>query len=154
MMRRRRDKIERFCRNLLQGNDRQLHKLITNYRHVPSQIDIQQMQFTKDTFDGSFRNICNELFAHRHVSNGYIIDSTPVLLTPPPPPPTDHNGLPNGPQRTPMDPNGPQRTCYEVIKTIIYLRELTEDDLSKKKKTFSKHFQQFFPFCLIRVNMQ
>ena len=75
----------------------------------------------------------------------------------PPPPPTD-------PQRTPTDPNGPQRTCYEVIKTIIYLRELTEDDLSKKiqkffkniSKSFQKCFQFFskFPFCLIRVNMQ
>ena len=73
MMRRRRNEIERFCRNFLQGNDHQLHQLITNYRHVLSQIVIQQMQFTKDTFDGSFQNICNEVFAHRHVSNGYII---------------------------------------------------------------------------------
>ena len=57
MMRRRRDEIERFCRNFLQGSDHQLHKLITSYRRVLSQIDIQQMQFTKDAFDGSFRNM-------------------------------------------------------------------------------------------------
>ena len=78
MMRRRRDEIEWFCRNFLQGNDHQLHKLITNYRHMLSQIDIQQRQFTKDTSDGSSQNICNEIFAHRHVSNGYIIASETV----------------------------------------------------------------------------
>ena len=55
MMRRRRDAIERFCRTFLQGNDHQLHKLITNDRQVLSQIDVQQMQFTKDTFDGLLR---------------------------------------------------------------------------------------------------
>ena len=61
-----------------------------------------------------------------------------LLITPPPPPP---------PQRTLTDPDGPQRTCYEVIKTIIYLRELTEDDLSKKEsKLFQKKFKNFSTF--------
>ena len=39
-----------------------------------SQIDIQQIYFTKDTFDDTFRNICNEVFTPgRVVGNGYII---------------------------------------------------------------------------------
>ena len=48
--------------------------IISSYRHVLSQIDIQRMQFTRDTFDGSFQNICNEVFTHRPVINGYVIE--------------------------------------------------------------------------------
>ena len=74
MRRRCRDEIDDFCCNFLQGNDYQLRELINNYKHVLSQIDIQQMYFTKDTFDDTFRNIWNEVFTHRRVvSNGYII---------------------------------------------------------------------------------
>ena len=70
----RRDEIEKFCHNFLHGNSghQQLHKLIGNYEREFSQIDIQQL-FTKDTFDGSFESICNDVFIHIHTSNGYII---------------------------------------------------------------------------------
>ena len=69
----RRDEIERFCRNFLHGNDyQQLHELIGNYEREFSQIDMQQL-FTKDTYDGSFHSVCNDLFIHRSASNGYII---------------------------------------------------------------------------------
>ena len=74
MRRRQRDEIETFCRNFSHGNSghQQLRELIGNYERESSQIDIQQL-FTKDTFDGSFRSICNDVFIHRPVSNGYII---------------------------------------------------------------------------------
>ena len=68
-----RDEIEKFCCNFLQGNSHQLHGHISNYRNILAQIDIEQMQFTKDTFDGSFQRICNKVFTHRPVNNGYII---------------------------------------------------------------------------------
>ena len=37
-----------------------------------ARIDRQQMRFTQDTFDDSFRSICNEVFIRTPVSNGYI----------------------------------------------------------------------------------
>ena len=68
----RRDEIEKYYRNFLHENGhQQLHKLISNYEHEFSHIDIQQ--FTKDTFDGSFQSICNDVFTYRPVSNGHII---------------------------------------------------------------------------------
>ena len=68
----RHDEIERFCRNFLHGNGhQQLHERNGNYEREFSQIDIQQ--FTKETFDGSFQSICNDVFTYRPVSNGYII---------------------------------------------------------------------------------
>ena len=62
-----RDEIAKFC------NNHQLHKAISDYKHILAQIDIQQIQFTNDTVNGSFRSIGNEVFTHRPVSNGYII---------------------------------------------------------------------------------
>ena len=68
----RQDEIEMFCCNFLHGNrHKQLHELIDNYDCEFSQIDIEQ--FTKDTFDSSFRSTCNDAFTCRLVSNGYII---------------------------------------------------------------------------------
>ena len=67
----RREEIEKFCRDFLHGNGRQLHELIGNYECVFSQIDIQP--FTRDTLACSFRSICSEVFTRRPVSNGYII---------------------------------------------------------------------------------
>ena len=58
----------------LKGNNHRLHGHISNYRNILVHIDIEQMQFTKDTFDGSFQCICNKVFTHRPVSNGCIID--------------------------------------------------------------------------------
>ena len=69
----RREEIETFSRNFIHGNDhQQLHELIGNYECEFSQIDLQEL-FTKDTFDGSFQSVCNDVFTHRSVSNGYII---------------------------------------------------------------------------------
>ena len=74
MRRRRRDETEKFCRYFLHGNSgqQQLRELVGNSEREFSQIDIQQL-FTKDTFDGSFQSICNDVFTRRLVSNGYII---------------------------------------------------------------------------------
>ena len=47
----RRDEIQRFCRNFLQGNNQRLHELNGNYEF--SQTDIQQL-FTKEAFDKYF----------------------------------------------------------------------------------------------------
>ena len=68
----RRDEIETFCHNFSHGNShQQLHELIGNYERESSQIDMQQ--FTKDTFDGSFQSICNDVFTYGPVSNGHVI---------------------------------------------------------------------------------
>ena len=71
--RQQRDEIETFCRNFLYGNNDQLNELIYNYRFILAQLDIQQIQFTQDTFDSSFKRICSEVFIHRPINNGYII---------------------------------------------------------------------------------
>ena len=72
----RRDEIEKYYRNFLHENGhQQLHKLIGNYEHEFSHIDIQQ--FTKDTFDGSFQSICNDVFTYRHIIA--ILDFTEPL---------------------------------------------------------------------------
>ena len=42
-MMRRRDEIDSFCPNFLQGSNQQLYKVISNYRHMLARIDIQQM---------------------------------------------------------------------------------------------------------------
>ena len=65
-----RDEIEEFCRDFLMGNNKHLHNVIGNYRHLLAQIEIQQ--FTEDTLDRSFQTICREVFTHR-VGSGYII---------------------------------------------------------------------------------
>ena len=47
------------------------NELIANYERESSHIDMQQ--FTKDTFDGSFQSICNDVFTYGPVSNGWVI---------------------------------------------------------------------------------
>ena len=65
-----RNDIEQFCCDFLRGNNRQLRDIVDNYRPM---LDIQQMRFTEDTFDDSFQRICEVLFKHRPVKNGYVI---------------------------------------------------------------------------------
>ena len=67
-----RDEVEQFCQEFLMGNNKHLHNVINNYRHLLAQIDIKQLQLTKDTLDRSFQTICREVFTHR-VGSGYII---------------------------------------------------------------------------------
>ena len=66
----RRQRNEAFCRDFLQGNDSTLHEILTPYRHMFIQIDIQ---FTEDTFTESFQRICYETFALRSQQQGYVI---------------------------------------------------------------------------------
>ena len=71
-----REEIEKFCRDFLNGNNKHLHNVIDNYRHLLAQINIQQMNLTQETFARSFKSICRELFNVRPTHNGYVI---PVL---------------------------------------------------------------------------
>ena len=67
-----RDEIEEFCQDFLMGNNKHLHNVIDNYRHLLAQIDLKQLQLTEDTLDRSFQTICREVFTHR-VGSGNII---------------------------------------------------------------------------------
>ena len=40
--------IEKFCRDFLKGRNRHLHDVIDNYRHLLAQINIQQMNLTRN----------------------------------------------------------------------------------------------------------
>ena len=77
----RRQEIEQFCRDFLKGGNMHLHKLIDNYRHLLAQIDIRQMDITKETFDRSFKNICKMLFSTRSTDKSYIIALLGFALT-------------------------------------------------------------------------
>ena len=55
------------------SNSNQLNELIPNYRFMLAQLDIQNIQYTEDSFDSSFKRICSEVFIHRPVKNEYVI---------------------------------------------------------------------------------
>ena len=76
-----REDIERFCRDFLKERKRHLHDVIDNYRHLFAQIDIQQLNFTQETFDSSFKNICRKLFDIRPADKNYIIPLLGFVLT-------------------------------------------------------------------------
>ena len=70
----RRKDIEQFCRDFLKERKRRhLHDVIDNYRHLLTQIDIQQLNLTQETFYISFKNICKKLFDTRPADKSYII---------------------------------------------------------------------------------
>ena len=69
----RRDKINCFCCDFFQGNNCQLHVIVADYNHVFTQIDIQCLRFTQDTFAATFQKICKLLFIARSEANGYVI---------------------------------------------------------------------------------
>ena len=69
-----REEIMEFCRNFINGNNKHLLDVIDNYRHLFTQIDIQQLNLTQETFDITFKNICGKLFNMRPAdNNSYII---------------------------------------------------------------------------------
>ena len=68
--RQQRNEIKAFCRDFLQGNDSTLHEILTPYRHMFIQIDIQ---FTEDTFTESFQRICYEAFPLKSPQQGYVV---------------------------------------------------------------------------------
>ena len=68
-----RKEIEQFVRDFLKGNNKHLHDVIDNYRHLLSQINIQQMAITQETFNSSFKSISNILFNTRPADENYII---------------------------------------------------------------------------------
>ena len=68
-----RKEILEFCRNFINGGNKHLHDVIDNYRHLFLQIDIKQLNLTKETFD-IFKNIRRKLFDTRSTDNkSYII---------------------------------------------------------------------------------
>ena len=71
MKNKRRKDIELFCRDFLNGRNRHLHDVIDNYRHLFTQIDIQQLNLTQETFDGSFKRISGKLFDTRPADRNY-----------------------------------------------------------------------------------
>ena len=73
--------IEQFCRDFLKGRNRHLHDVIDNYRHLFAQIDIQQLNLTQETFDGSFKRISRKLFDTRPADRNYIISLLGFALT-------------------------------------------------------------------------
>ena len=52
-----REEIMEFCRNFINGDNKHLHDVIDNYRHLFSQIDIKQINLTQETFDITFKNV-------------------------------------------------------------------------------------------------
>ena len=73
-----REEIVEFCRNFINGNNKHLHDVIVNYRHLLTQINIQHLNLTQETFDITFKNI----FDTRPADNkGYIISLLGLALT-------------------------------------------------------------------------
>ena len=77
----RRKDIEQFCRDFLTESLRHLHDVIDNYRHLFTQIDIQQLNPTQETFDSSFKRISRKLFDTRPADRNYIISLLGFALT-------------------------------------------------------------------------
>ena len=80
-MKNRRQEIEQFCRNFLKGDNIHLHRLIDNYRHLFTQINIRQLDITQETFDRSFKTISKMLFNTRSTDKSYIIALLGFALT-------------------------------------------------------------------------
>ena len=76
-----REEIMEFCRNFINGDNKHLHDIIDNYRHLFSQIDIQHLNLRQETFDHSFKNICKRLFNIRPADMSYIIALLGFALT-------------------------------------------------------------------------
>ena len=75
-----RGEIEHFCRDFFRGNNTYLNDIIATYRHLLKQIDMQSMNFSRDTLGKSFKRVCEELFALRSTDNAYIITTFAFAL--------------------------------------------------------------------------
>ena len=60
-----------FCRYVLNGQNRQICEVVG--AHDFSSLNIGEMKLTKDTFVGSFKSVCEELFKLRPAHTSYII---------------------------------------------------------------------------------
>ena len=76
-----REEIMEFCRNFINGSNKYLLDVIDNYRHLLTQIDIQQLNITQETFDIAFKIICRKLFNMRPADKSYIIPLLGFALT-------------------------------------------------------------------------
>ena len=54
--------LEQFCYDFLNERNRHLNNVMDNYRQILAQINIQQLNLTKETFDSSFKSICKKMF--------------------------------------------------------------------------------------------
>ena len=71
MMNDRRESINQFCRTVLDGENKQICDIINEYDF--SSLDIAAMNFTNETFEDSFKTVCQELFKLRRPHSAYII---------------------------------------------------------------------------------
>ena len=56
-----------------QGNNKKLHAVVADYKHMLTKIDIKCLDFTKDTFESTFQKICKLLFIEKSVTDAYVI---------------------------------------------------------------------------------
>ena len=67
----RRESVSQFCQGVLAGENRQICDIINEYDF--SSLDIAAMNFTNETFEDSFKTVCQELFKLRRPHSVYII---------------------------------------------------------------------------------
>ena len=60
-----------FCQSVLNGRNKQMRDVIDAQDFSP--LNIAEMQLTRDTFEDSFKHVCEELFKIRPVNISYII---------------------------------------------------------------------------------
>ena len=63
--------VIRFCRSVLNGQNKQICGIIDEHDFSP--LDIAGMKLTRDTFGDSFKRVCEELFRTRPSHTAYII---------------------------------------------------------------------------------
>ena len=60
-----------FCQSVLNGRNKQMRDVIDAQDFSP--LNIAEMQLTRNTFEDSFKHVCEELFKIRPVNISYII---------------------------------------------------------------------------------
>ena len=68
---RHRQHVIRFCRGVLNGQNKQISTIVDDHDFSP--LDLSVMKLTKDTFEDSFKSVCEELFRIRSVRASYVI---------------------------------------------------------------------------------
>ena len=63
--------VIRFCRSVLNGQNKQICAVIDEHDFSP--LDVGVMKLTRDTFKDSFKRVCEELFRMRPAHISYII---------------------------------------------------------------------------------
>ena len=67
----RRQQTLRFCQSVLNRENKQICDVIEEHNFSP--LNVAGLKLTKDTFDDSFKSVCEELFKLRPVHTSYII---------------------------------------------------------------------------------